>query len=51
MVHPWGTMGRRLACEDSVMFCWETLCPGINLDVTSYLPTLLDHVHPLMTTV
>ena len=37
------------------MFCWETLSPAINVNVTmthtTYLSIVADHVHPLMETV
>jgi len=52
-------MGRRQAGRGSVMlwamFCWETLGPAINVDVTltctTYLSIVADHVHPFMETV
>ncbi|MCI4378051.1 hypothetical protein PGIGA_G00211420 [Pangasianodon gigas] len=53
------TMGRRQAGRGSVMlwamFCWETLGPGIHVDVTltrtTYLNIAADDVHPFMATV
>ena len=50
------TVGRRQAGGGSVMlwaiFCWETLGPGIHVDVTwtrtTYLNIVADHVHPVM---
>ena len=52
-------MGGRQACGGSVMlwamFCWETLGPGIHVDVTlictTYLNIVADQVHPFMATV
>ena len=52
-------MGRRQAGGGSVMlwtmFCWETLGPGIHVDVTltrtTYLNIVADQVHPFMATV
>ena len=49
---------RRQDGGDSVtlwaMFCWETLGPGVHVDVTltraSYLNVVADHVHPFMAT-
>ncbi|MCJ8743381.1 hypothetical protein PDJAM_G00093370 [Pangasius djambal] len=56
---PGCTMGRRQAGGGSVMlwatFCWETLRPGIHVDVTltrpTYLNTVADQVHLFMATV
>ena len=56
---PGCTMGRRQAGGGSVMlwamFCWETLGPGIHVDVTltrtTYLNIVADQVHPFMATV
>ncbi|MCI4375370.1 hypothetical protein PGIGA_G00108680 [Pangasianodon gigas] len=52
-------MGRRQARGGSVMlwamFCWETLCPGIYVDVTltrtTYLNIVADQIHPFIATV
>ncbi len=50
-------MGIRQASGDSVMllalFCWETLGPGIHVDVTLthttyHLKIVADHIHPFM---
>ena len=49
------TMGRRQAGRDSVMFCWETLSPGLHVAVAwtraTYLNIVADHIHPLTATV
>ena len=53
-----GTVGRRQASGGSVMlwamFCWETLGPGIHVDVnltlSTYLNIVVDQVHPFMET-
>ncbi|KAJ8417445.1 hypothetical protein AAFF_G00286720 [Aldrovandia affinis] len=56
---PGYTMGRKQAGGGSVMlwamFCWETLGPGIHVDVTltrtTYLNIVANQVHPFMATV
>ncbi|KAK3523760.1 hypothetical protein QTP70_009232 [Hemibagrus guttatus] len=55
---PGCTMGRRRAGGGSVMlwamFCWETLCPAVHVDVTltrsTYLSIAADHAHSFMET-
>ena len=56
---PGCTIGRRQASRGSVilwaMFCWETLCSAIHVDVTltctTYLNIVADHGQPFMETV